>query len=150
MVFMAVLHEENSMQHKCGEHAVILLDAHAWGALCRAQVFQGSTEWETVNILLIYPYESGKSLSYSVEKIGVAPPHSTHTDSLLLQSKKHSSVYFSLTWWMSLMLYLHSVVALDRLRSTFSVSLQDLFKSLHCTRVLIWYALFSEHFCESK
>lgn len=74
MVFMAILREENSMQHKCGEHAVILLDAHAWGALHRAQVFQGSTEWETVNIQLICPHESGKFLSYSVEKIGVVPP----------------------------------------------------------------------------
>jgi len=47
MVFMAIQHEENSMQHKGGEHGVILLDAHAWGELYGAQVFEGSTEWET-------------------------------------------------------------------------------------------------------
>ena len=46
-MFMAIQHEENSMQHKGGEHGVILLDAHAWGELYGAQVFEGSTEWET-------------------------------------------------------------------------------------------------------
>lgn len=38
------------MQHKGGGRGLIPFDAHAWGALCGAQVFQGSTAWKTLPI----------------------------------------------------------------------------------------------------
>lgn len=93
------------------------------------------------------PHETAKSLSYSTEK---SPPSHTH---LLLYSKKYSSVYFSLSWWMSLMLYLYSIVSCRRTILSFLRIISGLLKksalyvyfNLICCvlRALLWKQVMS-------